>query len=289
LLPELEIFGWLRFHATLPGALKPDRHPAAFELHYMVRGHVTWWVENEQHDFSTAKIFVVRPNELHGGEAGSLQPCEHYWLRIRFPTKETLPGLTRPETRALRSAYENMTCRTFTASPEVKDFFERILEEHRHDASERSPLMARSMLHALLVTIVRDHHRHRHRQSAAAQPLTSWRIRHALEWLESNLFRADFRLDAVADTVGLSPAGFRARFKAETGYTPHEYMCHRRIEEARRRLAETDDDITIIAIALGFSSSQYFATVFHRAVGMTPSEFRKNRRKGESFKRKPAV
>lgn len=87
LLPELAIFGWLRFHTTLPGALKPDRHRDAFEIHYMVRGHLRWCVEKEQHEFSTGRVFIIHPNELHGGDEGSIQPCEHYWFRIQFPAK----------------------------------------------------------------------------------------------------------------------------------------------------------------------------------------------------------
>ena len=277
LLPELEIFGWLRFHTTLPGALKPDRHPGMFEIHYMVRGHLRWWVEQEHHEFSTGCVFVIRPNELHGGDEGSLQPCEHYWLRIGFPAKGLLPSMTAQETAELRTAYEHLSYRTFTASPEVNEFFERLLAEHRRGKSAHSLPMARAMLHALLVTIVRDHERQC--QMAKQKPMVTWRVRRTLEWLEQHLYHGEARLDSVAENVGLSPAGLRARFKAETGFTLHEYLLHRRVEEARRRLAETEDDITTLAHELGFSSSQYFATVFRRETGTTPGAYRGKHRK----------
>jgi AraC family L-rhamnose operon regulatory protein RhaS len=272
LLPELPIFGWLRFHSTLPGALKPDRHPDTFEIHYMVRGHLRWRVEEEEYEFSTGRVFIIRPNELHGGDEGSIQPCEHYWLRIQFPVKGMLPSLTTEETQRLRDAYERVTNRTFVGSPEVKDFLERLLEEHHRGPSEQAVLMARSMLHALLITILRDHDRHQ--QAAKQKPMVTWRVRRTLEWLEGRIFDSEVRLDAVASNVGLSPAGLRARFKTETGYTLHEYLIHRRVEEAHRRLSSTEEDITNIAHKLGFSSSQYFATVFRRETGMTPGEYR---------------
>ena len=278
LLPELPIFGWLRFHSTLPGALQPDRHPDAFEIHYMVRGHLRWRVEEEQYEFSTGRVFIIRPNELHGGDEGSIQPCEHYWFRIQFPGKGALPSLTAQETQGLRDAYEHLINRTFTGSPEVKDFLERLLEEHHRGPSEQSVLMARSMLHALLITILRDHNRHQ--QATQQKPMVTWRVRRTLEWLEGRIFESEVRLDAVASNVGLSPAGLRARFKAETGYTLHEYLIHRRVEEAHRRLSSTDEDITNIAHKLGFSSSQYFATVFRRETGMTPGEYRQSHLKG---------
>jgi AraC-like DNA-binding protein len=272
LLPELEIFGWLRFHTTLPGALKPDRHAGTFEIHYMVRGHLRWWVEKVEHEFSTGHVFVVRPGELHGGDEGSLQPCEHYWLRIGLSATQSLPGMTNQETAELRAACEQIRYRTFMASPEVKEFFERLLAEHRRGRCAHSLLMARSILHALLITIVRDHDLQC--QVVKQKPMLTWRVRRTLDWLEAQLYHSELRLDSVAENVGLSPAGLRARFKTETGFTLHEYLLHRRVAEARHRLAETTDDITLIAHELGFSSSQYFATVFRRETGTTPGDYR---------------
>ena len=276
LLPELEIFGWLRFHTTLSGALKPDRHAGTFDIHYMVRGHLRWWVEQEQYEFSTGRVFIIRPGEVHGGDDGLLQPCEHYWLRIGFPAKGFLPSMSPEETEALRAAYEQLRYRTFAVSPEVNQFFGRLLAEHRQRRSAHSLLMARAMLHALLVTIMRDHEGQS--QAVKQKPLMTWRVRRALEWLEQQLYQSEVHLDTVAGSVGLSPAGLRARFKAETGFTLHEYLLHRRIEEARRRLAGGKDDITAIAHELGFSSSQYFATVFRRETGTTPGDYREKHR-----------
>ena len=277
LLPELDIFGWLRFHTALTGALRPDQHPGAFEILYMVRGHLRWWVEQEHHQFNTGQVFIIRPGEMHGDEESAIQPCEHYWLRIKFPTKQALPSLTLRETAELREAFEHLSYRAFTASREVGEFFDRLLEEHRHGQTPHAVLMSRATLHALLITILRDHHRHT--QLAKQKPLVTWRVRNALQWLEQQLYQSDLRLETAAKNVGLTPAGLRARFKAETGYTLHEYLIQRRISEARRFLAETDDDITTIAHALAFSSSQYFASVFRRQTGMSPGEFRQRHRR----------
>jgi AraC-like DNA-binding protein len=54
------------------------------------------------------------------------------------------------------------------------------------------------------------------------------------------------------------------------------------VEEAHRRLADTNEDITNIAHNLGFSSSQYFATVFRRETGMTPGEYRETHQKKQT-------
>lgn len=277
LLPELQIFGWLRFRVTATGFLKAGRHPGAFEIHYLRRGHLKWWVEDTQYEFSPGSIFVIAPDELHGGDEGSLQPCEHFWLRISFPARGALPGLSPAQTARLRSGFEDLRYRLFPARSEVEDFFEMLLHEHR-DAGDDSVLVARSLLHALLSLILRDHVRYASVAQEQAGPLLSRRIRQAVKMIEENIGTPGFRCDEVAGDIGLSEAGLRSRFKTETGYTPTEYIAHRRIEESRRRLAETNDDVTRIAMDLGFSSSQYFATVFRKKVGLSPGMYRETHR-----------
>ena len=273
LLPELAIFGWLHFHAALPGALQPDRHEGVYEIHYMRRGHVKWWVEDEKHDFFTGSVFIVKPGELHGGEEESLQRCEHYWLRIGFPTGRTLPSLSRAETDRIRSHFESIRFRNFSATPEVGELFVRIHNEHRFDSMPHGVTIARAMLHALLIGVLRDHDRCV--AASKQQPLISWRVRRVIELLQQRMFDPDLRIDSIAAEVGGGAASLRARFRLETGLSMHDFLLQHRIEEAKKRLEDPLPGVTQIAYDLGFSSSQYFATTFRRFVGMAPGEYRR--------------
>lgn len=273
LLKEIDIFGWLRFHETLPGALQPDRHPGVYEIHYLKRGHLNWWVEDTTYEFRPGSVFIIRPGQIHGGDEESLQPCEHLWLRVGMDSDKTpLPALTSAETASLQKGFESIRHTTFPVSTVVGDYLDRMLAEHR-TREPNSALIARSLLHALLCTIIRDYAAFT--SHTRGQPLITWRIRRALEILDSDQNVQSPRVAELAEKVGLSESGFRERFKAEMGFSPHEYILNQRITEARRRLTETNDDITHVALDLGFASSQYFATVFRRRVGMTPGEYRK--------------
>ena len=273
LLPELAIFGWLHFHAALPGALQPDRHEGLYEIHYMRRGHVKWWVEDEKHDFSTGSVFIVKPGELHGGEEESLQRCEHYWLRIGFPKGKSLPSLTRAETDCFKSHFESIRFRNFVASPEVGELFVRIHNEHRFGPMPHGVTMARAMLHALLITVLRDHDRCV--DASDRQPLISWRVRRVIELMRQRISDPDLRIDSIAAEIGGGAASLRARFRLETGLSMHDFLLQHRIEEAKKRLENPLRGVTEIAYDLGFSSSQYFATTFRRFVGMAPGEYRR--------------
>jgi len=275
LLKELEIFGWLRFHETLPGALQSDRHLGEFEIHYLKRGHLNWWVEKTTYEFRPGSVFIVKPGELHGGDEESLQPCEHLWLRMRLGSTP-LPGLSAGESAALRKDLEGVRHTTFPVSTTVGDYLDKILVEHRVKGPH-SALTARSLLHALLATIIRDYGVFTTQSRSA--PLVTWRVRRALEILDTDPSVQSPKVSELAEKVGLSESGFRERFKAEMGFSPHEYILNQRITEARRRLTETDADITRVALDLGFASSQYFATVFRRRVGMSPGDYRKRHKK----------
>lgn len=285
LLPELAIFGWLRFHETLQGALQPDRHPEVFEVHYLKRGHLRWWVEDQAYDFQPGSVFIVHPNELHGGDESSLQPCEHFWLRFNpGEMGKFLASLPEKERDHLRDGFDDMSHRTFPVSAEIGSDFERLLDAHRSGAAGAA-IIARGVLHAMLATIIRDYHSFKDRSQP--RPLVTWRIRRILTILDNDTNSYNSSVAELADMVGLSESGFRERFKAETGYSPHEYILDRRISDARRRLAETDEDITRIAMELGFASSQYFATVFRKRVGLTPSDFRHSHTKNGTVEAKP--
>ena len=78
----------------------------------------------------------------------------------------------------------------------------------------------------------------------------------------------------MARRVGLSVPRFHARFKEQFGMPPAEYLLRAKVTEACRQLRETRQPITAIAYKLGFSSSQYFATVVKRYTGQTPRALR---------------
>lgn len=82
------------------------------------------------------------------------------------------------------------------------------------------------------------------------------------------------KVSYFADKANLTPGYFGDLIKRETGHTPLEIITLHLINEAKRRLASTDSDISIIAYDLGFQYPQHFARLFKRATGKSPSAFR---------------
>jgi AraC-like DNA-binding protein len=78
----------------------------------------------------------------------------------------------------------------------------------------------------------------------------------------------------TARAVGCSRARLFRIFQQSTGMTPNDYLQRLRVSRAGELLAGTSRPITEIAIACGFSSSQYFSNVFRKYLGQTPTAFR---------------
>jgi AraC family L-rhamnose operon regulatory protein RhaS len=80
----------------------------------------------------------------------------------------------------------------------------------------------------------------------------------------------------MAAHVGLKRTQFSELIHHHTGDSPMLHLNRLRVAKARKLLASTRRSVTEIAYECGFTSSQYFADVFHTLTGKTASSFRKN-------------
>ena len=82
-------------------------------------------------------------------------------------------------------------------------------------------------------------------------------------------------LEDLAGLVGLTTRHLSRAFRASFSETPMQYVVALRMEKAARMLTETRNPITEIALDCGFSHPQHFAASFNKAMGCSPSDFRR--------------
>ncbi len=87
-------------------------------------------------------------------------------------------------------------------------------------------------------------------------------------------YAEELSLHTLAAEVHLNPTYFHRIFTAACGMTPLAYLTEVRISHAKFLLRNTDRSVTEIAGQCGFSSYNYFCTVFRKATGYAPSVFR---------------
>lgn len=95
-----------------------------------------------------------------------------------------------------------------------------------------------------------------------------------LDWAGRSL-AAPLTVEELARRAAMSPRTFARRFRAETGTTPHRWLLHQRLLAAQRRLETTLDPIDEVAAASGFDSAATLRLHFRRALGTTPTAYRR--------------
>ena len=213
----------------------------------MLRGDLYVMSESDRHAFSCDRGFV--------------------FFNIMFSTDL----LTEEERRFFGPVLEKHG--KFTFADDRADAIQRLLEAVAAELRENRPgaeLQARALFMEFLVSVVRG----------APQALgiaSSGRHKHISRIFDfiARRCREPVTLDDLAAELGGSPEYLGRQFRQLTGMTFSRYLARWRIDQARRKLAETDEPISEIALSLGYFDASYFCKCFRRALGITPREYRK--------------
>jgi len=99
-------------------------------------------------------------------------------------------------------------------------------------------------------------------------------VRQAMAYINQNYAHPITRSD-IAAHVGVSDSYLTRSFRQEFGVTPNTYLTRFRIQQAKKLLKNEATTVTEVALATGFSDSNYFARVFKKEVGQSPSDFQR--------------
>jgi AraC-like DNA-binding protein len=80
-------------------------------------------------------------------------------------------------------------------------------------------------------------------------------------------------LDELAERLEVSKAHLSRSFSQKVGISPGKYIVRVKIEYAKLLLQDEDVSISYVAEASGFANANYFAKVFRKETGMSPTEY----------------
>lgn len=103
------------------------------------------------------------------------------------------------------------------------------------------------------------------------------RLRPVMEYIEEHYCEKIY-IEKLADMITVSPDYFTKMFKDTIGKTPIEYINGLRVNEAMRRLAETEESMADIADDIGFCNPNYFHKIFKQYMNVSPLAYRKSTR-----------
>lgn len=100
---------------------------------------------------------------------------------------------------------------------------------------------------------------------------------YVIKYVKANVSE-NIKSEDVADRIGMSRSYFSTRFREMTGETFHSFLIGQKLREAKRRIEEGTDSITMIASDLGYDHFHYFTKMFLKQYGCTPSEYRESKK-----------
>ena len=99
----------------------------------------------------------------------------------------------------------------------------------------------------------------------------------AITYIERNRHER-ISMQDMAKLCHLSTSYFSKLFLKETGENYTDYFNRKKINWAKDALSNTDENINLISLNLGFQDTSYFVKVFKRYEGITPSQYRNSKR-----------
>ena len=274
---DVQVLGRYTYtHAKAPLTLHD--HGEMMEVCYLADGQQSYYVGEEEFFLNGGDVLVNYPHELHGTGHQREGRGTLYWMIIKPPSSHrSFFGLSSQEGHRLWKLLNSLPKRHFQVKSEVRRTLDMIFSLLEERNVLQKPLSASNAKDALIGMNVRNYLlRCILDLIEAARTETvlsiSREIDLAIELIKRNSEQF-YSMRALAREVGLSESHFKHRFKAETGVSPADYQLRHKIDCACQMLLE---GVVIIDITynLGFSSSQYFATVFRRYMGVTPAEYR---------------
>jgi AraC-like DNA-binding protein len=102
------------------------------------------------------------------------------------------------------------------------------------------------------------------------------RLARVVAHIQQNLGR-DLRVEELARLANLSESQFQRTFKRIYQATPVRFINQLRIHEACEQLKDPNRDVTRVAMDVGYNSSSFFSAQFKRAMGESPSSYRRRK------------
>ena len=134
------------------------------------------------------------------------------------------------------------------------------------EANMSDPMRALSLMYALLADLYQ-------RMETEQVSVQSGAVEQAIMHIE-NHYTEPLVIDALCKQCHLSRSSLFDAFKRRTGVSPIVYKHNLMIQHALDMLTHTDLTVDEISQRVGFSSSNYFRTVFTKMTGKTPKSVR---------------
>jgi len=102
-------------------------------------------------------------------------------------------------------------------------------------------------------------------------------IKGVIGYINDN-YMVDIHLDTIAKKFWVSPSYLSRKFKEKLGLNISHFIMERRVYIAQKLLLTSELRIAEISQRIGYNDAAYFNTVFKKITGISPGEYRKQKK-----------
>ena len=257
------------------------------EIHFLESGTMPYAQQNKEMELLPNFLTITRPWEAHKVGSPSIGMGKFYWVILDLDVRRPHQNWVWPDWIMLAPKdLEKLTIILrqnekiiWKTDKRIRDCFHRIGKAVDTDVegsnSSKIRLLINYLLILLLDLLVEE-------EVELNEQLTdsSRSVRLFLSELDNNIAEA-WTIEDMAKSAGVGLTRFTHHCKQLTNLTPMRYLMMKRIELSKKILIKKEFlTVSEVAFACGFSTSQYFSTVFKKQEKCTPIEFRLKKLEG---------
>jgi len=140
-------------------------------------------------------------------------------------------------------------------------------------------LLASVQLHVVLILMLREAIFGHQREKATEGTRKRMRRRELMDAAKTYLhdhYSDNITLEQIANVLNVSPYYLSHVFSEESDFTLFHYLMTLRMQKALQLIQSGGDKISYVAAAVGYDNPNYFARVFRKYYGRSPSEARRS-------------
>lgn len=219
------------------------------------------WVRiaGRQHEVQPGHLIWVNCHHAHAYGANPADPWELDWLRAEGRALDKIAQMLQVRTGPV---LDGIDC------ARAVECFERVFARMQGTRPGDAAFCDAAL--AELIALVFDA---RPSLLDATAPELPPAVAKALEQMRLYYHRPT-RVADLADLAGMSESHFSRMFKAAMGTSPIDWLRRERINQAKRRLVESEDAIKEVAQQVGYSDQFFFSKDFKKMTSLTPTQFR---------------
>jgi AraC family transcriptional regulator len=238
-----------------------------FCLVYVKKGLYLFDYCKDHHDTHSGQIIIEKPNYKY-----RLRPSDGECSIFNFTDafyQQFIEDLNL--VNQFFFANENLLSLSLKASPECEYLHFQIMQNIRKIGKLEMDCLVLELLNQVVAIV--------HNESfdleldPALKKFHLPTVERAKEYIHQH-FTMDISLQEISVYSCVSPFHFSRVFKKITSFSPIQYLQSVRLKHSEMLLRNTTLPVVDIALSSGFSSGEYFATVFKQKYKTSPTQFR---------------